>query len=202
VSRKLTLEDIADLRQYERERDEFRARIIDLKRRRRVALGPVVSLVFENRETVRFQVQEMARAERMLTDEQIRTELEVYNPLVPEPGQLSATLFIELTSQAELRSWLPKLVGIERAIELRLGDAQSEGGLEVVRCTPEQAHEASLTRDTVTAAVHYVRFDLDPSQIERFATGPAVLASVHPEYTHAVALPDDVRQELLSDLRS
>ena len=83
---KLTLLDIADLRAYEREREDFQARIIELKKRRRVQVGPVVTLVFESRDTVRFQVQEMARAERMLTDAQIQQELDVYNPLIPGPG--------------------------------------------------------------------------------------------------------------------
>jgi len=93
----LTLDDIADLRAYERDRDAYRRQVIELKQRRRVAVGPIVSLVFENRETMRSQIQEMARAEKMVSDEQIQKELDVYNALIPEPGELSATLFIELT---------------------------------------------------------------------------------------------------------
>ena len=103
----LTLDDIADLRAYERDRDDYRRRVIELKRRRRVAVGPIVSLVFENRETMRSQIQEMARAERMVTDEQIQKELDVYNALIPEPGELSATLFIELTGEDALRTGCP-----------------------------------------------------------------------------------------------
>jgi len=121
MSRELTLADISDLRAYEREREALRARIIELKRARRVPVGPVVTAVFENRETIRFQVQEMVRAERMLTDEAVQAELDTYNPLIPGPGQLSATLFVELTTKAELEEWLPKLVGVERAVELRVG---------------------------------------------------------------------------------
>ncbi len=102
VTRKLSLDDIADLRAYEREREQFRDRIIALKAHRRVPVGPIVTVMFENRDTMRFQIQEMARAERMLTDEAIRTELDVYNPLIPEPGQLVATLFIELTTKDQL----------------------------------------------------------------------------------------------------
>ena len=103
-SRKLTLDDIADLRAYERTRDEFRAEIITLKKRRRIGVGLFVTLLFENRETILFQVQEMARAENILSDEGITTELNVYNPLIPLPGTLSATLFLELTSECnELR---------------------------------------------------------------------------------------------------
>src|SRR4051794_13233226 len=112
---KLTLADITDLRAYERERDALRKDIIELKRRRRVPVGPFVTLVFENARTIRFQIQEMARVEKILTDDGIETELRIYNPLIPEPGHLAATLFIELTSDDQLREWLPKLVGIERA---------------------------------------------------------------------------------------
>src|SRR3954453_493705 len=152
---KLTMDDIVDLRAYEREREVFRSHIIELKKKRRVSVGPSVTLVFENRDTIRFQIQEMARAERMLRDEQIQGELDAYNPLIPSPGQLSATLFIELTSKDELVEWLPKLVGIERSVELRIGDGPSAA---VVRSTPDAGHEAQLTRDSLTPAVHYVRF--------------------------------------------
>src|SRR5438552_10146584 len=107
--REMTLDDIADLRAYERERDAFRTQVKELKRRRRVSVGPLVTLVFENRDTIRFQVQEMARAERILTDEGIQTELDVYNPLIPGPGWLSATLLVELTSKEARMEWLPKL---------------------------------------------------------------------------------------------
>src|SRR5271156_5644846 len=120
MNRPLAIDDIEDLRTYERGREDYRRRIIELKRRRRVAVGPFVTLVFENRETVRFQVQEMARAERMVTDEQVQGELDIYNALPPTSGELSATMFIELTDEASLREWLPKLVGVERSVELRI----------------------------------------------------------------------------------
>jgi len=190
---KLTLDDIADLRAYERERDEFRDRIIALKRVRRVSVGPIVTLVFENRDTIRFQVQEMARAEKLISDEQIRAELDVYNPLIPEPGQLSATLFVELTSDAELREWLPKLVGIERSVELRIGD-------RVVRCVPEEQHEQQLTREEITASVHYVRFELSPDEVAAFDAEPVTLAVEHPAYREAVLLSDETRASLSRDL--
>ena len=169
-----------------------------MKERRRVGVGPLVTLLFENRDTIRFQVQEMVRVERMLSDAQVQAELDVYNPLIPEPGELSATLFIELTDEPGLREWLPKLVGIERAMELRFG-----AGAEpvVVRSTPEAAHEEQLTREEVTASVHYIRFAFEPGQVERFATGPAVLAADHPAYRYETGLPEETRAELLGDLR-
>jgi hypothetical protein len=191
---KLGLSDIVDLRAYERERPDLQRQVFALKQRRRVSVGPIVTLLFENRDTIRFQIQEMARAEKMLRDEQILEELEVYNPLIPEAGELSATLFVELTSKAELEEWLPKLVGIERAVELRMAG-------EVVTAEPEAAHADQLTREDVTASVHYIRFQLTPEQVERFASGPVRLAINHPAYNEEVELTDETRAELLADLR-
>lgn len=192
--RKLTLDDIADLRAYERERESFRAHVIELKRRRRVHLGTIVSVVFENRDTMRFQVQEMARVEKILTDEGIQEELDVYNPLIPEPGQLCATLFLELTTDDQMREWLPKLVGIERSLVFRLPD-----GTEV-RNTVEAAHASQLTRENITAAVHFVEFRFTPEQVAAFGEG-TVLAVDHPDYLEAVELSPVTVSELLRDLR-
>jgi hypothetical protein len=198
MSRKLTLDDIADMRAYERERQEFRERIIELKRRRRVSVGPFVTLVFENRDTIRFQIQEMARVERLYSDEQIETELRIYNPLIPEPGHVSATMFLELTSEADLREWLPKLVRVERAVSLRLGDGP---GAESVALRLDAEHEAQLTREDTTSAVHYVHAALSTEQIERVASGPVAIVVDHPEYRHETTLDDDTIGELLTDLR-
>jgi hypothetical protein len=198
-SRKLTLDDIADLRAYERERQDFRAAIIALKKTRRVAVGPYVTFVFENRDTIRFQIQEMARVEKLFTDEAIETELRVYNPLIPEPGHLSTTLFVELTSDDLLREWLPKLVGIETAVVLRLGDGDTAVD---VRCVVDPDHAEQLTREDITASVHYVHFDLSDDQIERFEAGPVTLLLDHPNYRYQQVLADATRAELLSDLRA
>jgi hypothetical protein len=197
MSRKLTLSDIADMREYERERADFRRHIIDLKKRRRVGLGPFVTVLFENRDTIRFQIQEMARVEKLLTDEAIEAELGVYNPLVPEPGELALTLFIELTSELALRDWLPRLVGIEKHLELRIG----AGDPLVVPCIPDEEHQEQLTRDEITASVHYIHFELGQRQIEAFAAGPVELALTHPNYEHATTLGADTQAELLADLQ-
>jgi hypothetical protein len=198
MGERLTLGDIADLRAYEREREAFRNRVIELKKTRRVAVGPIVTMVFENRDTIRFQIQEMARAEKMISDEAIQHELDVYNPLIPDAGELSATLFIELTSKDQLVEWLPKLVGIERSVEFVIG---SGPGSEVVRCTVEEGHASQLTREDVTASVHYVRFSFTPAQIERFATEPVVLAVNLPAYAEGARLSEDTRCALVEDLR-
>jgi hypothetical protein len=195
---KLTLDDIVDLRAYERIRVEERARIIALKKLRRVSVGPVVTLVFENRETIRFQIQEMARAERMLSDTAIQGELDTYNPLIPEPGHLSATLFVELTSKVQMLEWLPKLVGVERSIELLIGEGE---GAAVVRGTVDERHAEQLTREETTASVHYVRFELSSSEIDRFLDEPVVLAVNHPNYAEGTHLSIETKGTLTADLR-
>ncbi len=199
-ARPLTLADIADQRAYERERDTFRTQVIAAKKLRRISVGPVITLTFENRLTMRFQVQEMARAERMVTDEQIQHELDVYNRLLPAPGELSATLFLELTTEEELRTWLPRLVGVERACELRIGRGDA---VEVISSTPEEEHESNLSRPETTSAVHYVRFGFTPEQIEAFVTGPVTLGVNHPEYPEGLPgtpLSEATRAELADDL--
>lgn len=197
TSRALTIADIADLRAYERERDDFRRHVIALKKRRRVHVGPFVTFVFECRDTIRFQIQEMARVERIGTDEGIEAELAAYNPLIPEPGALSATMFIELTSDDDLRTWLPKLVGIEQAAVFRLGTGPAA---REVRCEVDPDHQRQLTRDEITASVHYIRFSLSAPEIEQFRDGPVVLAVDHTDYHHEVTLGDETRAELLVDL--
>jgi hypothetical protein len=190
--RKLTIDDIVDHRAYEREREQFRAHVIALKRSRRVALGDLVTVVFENTDTMRFQVQEMARAERMLTDDAIAHEIETYNELIPEAGELSGTLFIEITDNASLRDWLPKLVGIQRAVRFELG-----GGRSQVAGLPED--EARLTRDDITATVHYLKFPFDADQRAQLVHGPAHLLVDHPAYHASVALTDEQRAALARD---
>jgi hypothetical protein len=193
--RKLTVDDIVDMRAYERERDDFRRHIIELKRTRRVAIGPLMSIVFENTDTMRWQVQEMARAERMLRDEQIAHEVETYNELIPEAGELSATLMIELTSEPALREWLPKLVGIEHHLWIVLAD-----GTRVAGAVSEE-DEQRLTRDDVTAAVHFVKFRFTEEEIDMFARGEVHVVVDHPEYDHDVALTVEQHAQLLGDLQ-
>ena len=195
TSRKLQLTDILDLRAYERIRDERREEIIEIKRRRRVQLGTVVTLMFENRATMQSQIHEMMRAEKVVRDEQILEELHAYNPLIPEAGQLSATLFIELTTPEQMLEWLPKLVNIESSIVFKLSDGST------VTAITEEGHAETLTRDNVTAAVHYIRFEFTPQQVEAFATGDVEILCVHPAYIEVANLPQFVIDELLTDLR-
>jgi hypothetical protein len=193
----LTLADIADARAYERERGEYRASVMALKARRRIHLGTIMTLLFENRETIRFQVQEMARAEKMTTDAQILHELATYNPLIPSSGELSATMFIECTDEQQMRYWFPRLIGVERTLEFQLGEGSSA---HVVRCSVDPDHEKQLTRDDITSAVHYIKWSFTPAERDAFTAGPVRLVCTHPNYEEATELTIDARTELLSDL--
>jgi len=190
----LTLDDVLDLRAYERVRGDYRAKVIALKKNRRVALGPIMTLVFECLDTVRFQVQEMARVEKIISDEGIQTELDIYNRLLPAPGELSATLLIELTSEPDLREWLPKLVGIETKVGVAMDG-------DLVLSVPEAEHAAALSREEITPAVHYLRFPFGDEQVEAFRTASEVaLVSEHPAYPARSVLAPAVREQLLGDL--
>jgi Protein of unknown function (DUF3501) len=189
---KLTFDDIKDLREYERERDEFRRHIVEMKKRRRVQLSDLLTITFENTDTMRCQIQEMARIERMLTDEQIRNELDTYNQLIPNPNELSGTLFVEIDDKERLYEWLPKLVGIQRAVSIWLHDGSS------VPSTPED--EERLTREETTTTVHYLKFRFMPEQVDAFASGPVRIVVDHANYNAVVELTEEQRSELVGDL--
>jgi hypothetical protein len=189
--RKLTNHDIKDLREYERVRDEFRAEIITMKKKRRIALGDLMTIVFENATTMRFQIQEMARVEKMLRDEQIAHEIETYNELIPDDGELTATLFIEITEADALREWLPKLTRIQNHIAIEVGG---------VAVPAEEIGIERLTREEeITSSVHYLRFSFTDAQIEAFRDGPVTIAVEHSNYEARVELDDEQRDELVSD---
>ena len=191
--RKLTIDDIKDHRAYERERADFQARVIAMKKRRRIPLGPLLTITFENTDTMRFQVQEMARVERMVSDEQIQHEVDTYNELIPGPGQLSATLFVEIDDKEALYEWLPKLVGIQRAVSFWLPDGT------VVRGEP--LDEEYLTREDTTTTVHYLRFSFIPEQVDALSQPGARIVVDQEHYDAVVELNDEQRDELVGDLR-
>jgi len=189
--RKLTVDDIVDLRAYERERADFRARMIEMKKHRRVPLGELMTMVFENTETMRFQIQEMARAERMLRDEQIAHEVDTYNELLPDDGELSATLFVEITDPDSLRAWLPKLVRLQDHVSIEVGG---------VRSPATEIDEERLTREEeITTTVHYLRFAFTPEQRAAFGDGPVVVRIAHPAYRAEATLDDATRAALVTD---
>lgn len=188
----LTLADVRDIATYELERPTSRPRVIALKRHRRVGVGPVVSVVFENRDTVRFQVQEMMRAERIVGPERVQEELDIYNELLPHQNELSATLLIEVSDRSVLKQVLDSFIGVDR------------GGttyLEVDREPVEGEYEGGRSNEVQVSAVHYVRFALTPAQAQAVRSGaPVALRIDHGGYRHRTELGADVREQLAADL--
>jgi len=183
--------EILDIAEYERRRKTVRAEIMALKDRRRISLDPVLTLLFENRRTVWYQIQEMMRAERMVDEDQIREELETYAPLVPGAGQWKATLYIEIPDLEGLKRALPRLVGIEHAVYARVGE----------RRVPARGEEGR-SREDYTSTVHYLTFDLPPDAADALQTGaPLRLGVDHPAVRSEVEVPESLRRELLADLQ-
>lgn len=188
----ITIDDLElDLAAYGDRRAESRAAAIALKKTRRIHLGDVVTLVFENRETLRHQVQEMVFVEQTTDLAKIGEELDVYNPLMPTPNELSATLFLELPDMATLKAELPRLAGIEHTFALTVGDA-----------TVKAVGEEGRSRDDYTATVHYLRFPMTDEERDAFRdpSVPAELVVDHPNYSDSTPIPEAMRLSLLADL--
>ncbi|HWP24584.1 MAG TPA: DUF3501 family protein [Candidatus Binatia bacterium] len=190
--KKIVLDDILGLNAYERVRPQFRQEIIEKKRNRRVPVGDRVSLVFENRDTVIFQIQEMLRAERITDLDKIREEIAVYNALIPASNELSATLFLEIENQEHLREDLLKFLGIDETVYLKVGDHSIRGRFEEGR-----------SKEDKISAVQYVRFPFDARAREAFLAGQkASIAIDHPNYRASAELRPEVQQSLAEDLSS
>jgi len=188
---KIILDDIMGLPAYEKARERFRQRFIELKKKRRVPVGDKVSLVFENRETVIFQIHEMMRAERITDLDKIREEIEVYNVLIPEPGELSATLFLEIEDQSHLRDDLLRFFGVDEAVFLKIGTRKIQA-----RC------EEGRSKDDKISAVQYVKFPFTADERAAFAgSAEAALLVEHPNYQAQVRLEAETRESLLADLQ-
>lgn len=188
--RKVAMEDIVGFSAYEKMREKFRERIIELKQRRRVSVGDKVTLVFENRDTVIFQIQEMVRAEKIGDLDKIREEVEVYNELVPEPGELSATLFLEIEDQTHLRDELLKFLGIDEAVYLKIGNYSIHARFEEGR-----------SKEDKISAVQYVKFQFSEAALQAFKKGEkAELVIDHPHYKASTPLRPETRQSLMEDL--
>ncbi|MEW6248061.1 MAG: DUF3501 family protein [Nitrospirota bacterium] len=189
----LTLDDVISYAEYERQRDEFRARIIALKRRRRIPVGDLVTLVFENRDTIQFQIQEMIRVEHIFDPRKIQAELDVYNALLPAGGQLSATLFIEVTEQEQIQPILDLFQGIDRGEKVAIA-----AGPHVVY----GEFEGGRSKEEKISAVHFVRFRTTAEFVKALADerSPVTLTVHHGRYRAQAVVPPEMRQEWLEDL--
>lgn len=194
----LTRADLRPNAAYAAVREQTRADVIDLKARRRLHVGPCVSLVFENRETLSFQIQEMMRVEHIESEGGIQAELDTYNTLMPGGSDLSATCFIEITDQARIEALLGQFIGLDKpgAMALRLSHGRTIGAaFEAGRS------EADGDGGGRISAVHYVRFPFTREDIAwwRSNQGEAFLAVELPRYSHMARIPDAMRRELARD---
>jgi hypothetical protein len=188
----LALIDILNLHEYELARPEFRQRVIESKKRRRVALGPLMTLVFENRDTVQFQIQEMLRVERIVRPDKVEDEIRVYNDLLPGPGEVAATLFIEVTEPERVQPVLDGFVGLDEPgkVALVIGDERFPA-----RFAPGQSREKRIS------SVHYIRFPLGDASRRALASGAAAALEIrHGNYAARAVLPRETVEELLKDL--
>ena len=190
----ITIEDLTPLDEYARSYREARKRIIQVKAPRRVVVGASIAFLFENRETLLYQIQEMLRVEHITAPDKIQYELDVYNALLPAPGELSATMFIQITDQQHLKEHLDMLKGIDgdNITTLRLGAMRIVG-----------VFEAGHSKDDKISAVHFVRFRL-PAEAIMILSDPkhaAVLRIDHPNYNASTPLSTQTRNALLSDLQ-
>ena len=193
--KQLVQTDLLPTTEYERGREAFRSRIIELKRRRRISIGPLITLIFENLDTLRFQVQEMLRVERITDPEKVQEELDVYNALLPAPGELSATLLIEITDEARMKEWLDRFMGLDHGDTLAIvADGERIFG----------EFEGGRSHETKISAVHFVRFRPTESMKEVFADlrRPVAISVNHNGYREEATVPGSMREEWLADLRA
>ena len=182
------------LEAYARERSAFRARVMEHKRHRTVVLGEHVRLIFEDELTIRYQVQEMLRVERIFEEEGIQDEIDAYNPLIPDGRNFKATMMIEYEEVNERRAALARLKGIEDRTWVR-----------VEACAPVYAiADEDLERETEekTSSVHFLRFELASDMIEALKYGVGLAVGIdHPHYAASVdPLPPEIRSSLVKDL--
>lgn len=191
---KLTRDDLYSLEKYAATRPEFRARVIEHKANRRLAIGPHATLYFEDSLTMQYQVQEMLRLERIFEPEGIQQELDVYNPLIPDGNNWKATFMVEYEDVEERRVALSRLIGIEKTVWV-----QADGYGKVFAICNED-----LDRETEdkTSAVHFMRFEFTPEMVAAIKQGATVRAGIdHPNYHEQVKLAPQVRDSLAGDLR-
>ena len=192
AQRRITEADLLSAADYQARRTELRAESIARKKNRRIEVGPFATFYFENYDTMWLQVHEMLRIEKGGAA-QVPGELEAYNPLIPQGGELIATLMLEIEDAARRDRTLRTLGDIEESAFLDLGG-------ERIKATPTE-YEDRTTPDGKTSSVHWLRFVLTPDQVAKFKSGAgdAVLGFAHPNYGHMAVMPPAVRQALALD---
>jgi len=192
--KKLTRENLFSLKKYSEIRNDFRLKIMAHKKNRRLAIGPNTTLYFEDSLIMRYQIQEMLRAEKIFESSAIDEELVVYNALIPDGNNWKATFMIEFTDEEERRAALKKMLGIENNLWLKI-----EGFNEI---HPVSDEDLERSDDNKTSAVHFLRFQLDHEMIDALKGGCQLSAGInHPEYKYTVnPIPQNISESLISDL--
>ena len=186
-------DSLLSLEAYARQRNEFRAKVIEHKRRRTVHLGAHITLLFEDEFTIRYQVQEMLRIERIFEDEGIQHELDAYNPLIPDGGNWKATMLIEYPDADERRTMLARLKGVERRVWVQVG-----GGARVYAVADEDLERENEEK---TSAVHFLRFELGAEARGELRRGGALAMGIdHPACDVKCEIAAEVRAALAGDL--
>jgi hypothetical protein len=191
---KLTREDLYSLEQYADLRPEFRQKVMEHKKDRRLLLGTNAALYFEDRMTMQYQVQEMLRIERIFEAEGINEELDAYNPLIPDGSNWKATFMIEFPDVEERQQMLSQLVGIEDRVYMQVADFD--------RVHPIADEDLERDTEEKTSAVHFLRFELPPEQVAALRGGAALIAGIdHENYRVEISpVPDNIRESLVNDL--
>jgi uncharacterized protein DUF3501 len=186
-------DSLMTLETYARERTRFRAEVIAHKKNRTVELGAHVTLLFEDELTVRYQVQEMLRVERIFEEEAIREELDAYNPLVPDGRNLKATLMIEYADPVERKTRLEELIGMEDRAWVEVEGQERVWAIADEDLDREDEHK--------TSAVHFLRFELTDAMAGALKRGASLSMGIdHPRYSAALKAPPSVRDSLVGDL--
>lgn len=191
---KLTRDDLYSLEKYAEVRPQFRADVMKHKRERVVPVGPNVTLHFEDRLTMQYQIQEMLRVERIYEAEGIQDELDAYNPLIPDGSNFKATMMVEFDDVEERKLELARLIGIEDRTWVQVS------GFDRVYAIADEDMERDT--DEKTSSVHFMRFELTPDMVAAARSGAAISVGVdHENYRHQLEpLPQAVRDSLAEDL--
>ncbi len=190
----LSPDDLYSLEEYAREREEFRRQVMEHKRARRVPLGANATLYFEDRLTMHYQVQEVLRVEKIFEANEIREELEAYNPLIPDGSNWKATFMIEYPDEVERRAALAQLLGIEERVWVQVAGHE--------RVWPVADEDLERSTDEKTSAVHFLRFELEAPVVAALKGGAALAMGIdHENYVAEVnPVPAAVLASLLNDL--
>ncbi len=214
--RKIELKDIINIYEYEKQREQRIKDILQLKEKRKIHIGDKLLITFENFQTLLFQIQEMLRAERIVSEEKMQEEIDIYNELLPQKNELSFTLFIEIPDDEERKKLITKLVGIHDFVELHmmrpkhenyqydeLNKDNKDSDKQVIVIKGAADKQSALDYKTNrTQMVHFLRFHFNEDEIKQFEFDKSSIVVNHSEYNYSAFIEPRLKHELLNDLLS